>query len=204
MGVVTTAGKNIMLDALRSSGITHVGLLTAQTPLTAVTAVASTDTFTKTSHGLSNGDLVILTALSGGTGLQAGNAGNADEQARVYYVIASATNTFQLALTPGGSAVDFTTDVTAVTVTKLVEVSGGSPAYARKSIAYAAAAGGVIDDSTNGAAVDVPACTVDYIGYYSAVTAGNLLVLDKTAQEVFAAQGVFTVTDSKVDLNTGP
>ena len=188
----TTAGKNTMLGAL-ASAITHAGLFDADPGITGVTGVTSTDTFTKTAHGLANGNLVVLSALTGGAGLRTGFP---------YYVIASAANTFQLSETPGGTAVDLGTDVTAGTVTRLVELSGGSPAYARKAIAFAAAAGGLVDDSTNGAVFDVPAgASVDYAGFFSALTAGTLHALDDVVSESFAGQGTYTLTDAKLDLN---
>src|SRR5689334_20843666 len=115
--------------------MTHVGLYDAGTPLTGVTGVTSTDTFTKTSHGMANGTLVVLSALSGGSGLVAG---------RPYFVVASTANTFQLSGTVGGAAVDLVSDVTSATVTPLAELSGGT--YARVAIAWNAASGGAIDD----------------------------------------------------------
>lgn len=205
----TIAGKNLMLDALRGTNpatpITHAGLLEAQASITGVTGQAVDDTFTKTAHGLSNGDLVILTEVTGGGGaFKAGNADNADEGAEPLFVIGSTANTFQLSRTSGGSAVAFSSDITTAKVTKLVEISGGSPAYARKSIAYNAASGGSMDDSTNGAIFDVPAGkSVDYVSYHSAVTAGTLLAIDRVTRETFAAQGTYTVTDSDLDLLTG-
>jgi hypothetical protein len=205
MGKYTVAGKNTMLNALAGTNpaapITHAALFDEAAAITAVTATAADDTFTKTSHGLSNGDLVILTELSGGAGLFAGDVGNANEAARPYFVIGSTASTFQLSETSGGSAINFTSDVTAVKVTELVEISGGSPAYARKAIAFSAAAGGSMDDSTNGAVFDVPAgASVDYVGYYSAVTAGTLNAVDKVTSEVFGAQGTYTLTDADLDL----
>lgn len=52
------------------------------------------------------------------------------------------------------------------------ELTGGSPAYARKSITYAAASGGT---KANSAAClfDVPASTVTHVGLFSASTAGT-------------------------------
>jgi hypothetical protein len=52
------------------------------------------------------------------------------------------------------------------------ELTGGSPAYARKAITYAAASGG---QRSNSAAIlfDVPATTVTHVGLWSAVTAGT-------------------------------
>ncbi len=202
MGVVTTACKNLMLAA---TGITHMGLLTAQAAITGVTGVTSTDTFTKTAHGLANGTAVILTSMTGGSALKAGSAGNADEQARIYFVVNTAANTFQLAHVVGGAVVDLGTDVSAVTVTALVEVTGGAPAYARKTVTYAAASEGAINDSANGSPFDVPAgAVVDYVSYHSASTAGTLLGADKVTQETFGAQGQYAVTDSNIDLMAQP
>lgn len=196
MGVYTITGRNLMLNALAGTSpgapITHAGLLTAGTPVTSVVGEADNDTFTKASHGLSNGNLVILSSLSGGTGLVAG---------RPYYVVGVSGNDFQLSHTSGGSAVNFTTDVSGVTITKLTELTGGSPAYARKAIAFNAAADGSMDDSTNGAAFDVPAgAVVDYVGFYSASSAGTLQAIDDLTQESFAGQGTYTLTDADLDL----
>ena len=66
----------------------------------AFTAVAATDVITSNSHGLSDGDAVFVHSF--GTlpgGLSAGT---------VYYVRDSTTNTFKLAATSGGSAIDIT------------------------------------------------------------------------------------------------
>lgn len=193
----TAAGKNIMLNALGRgtappSQITHIGALDADAGK-AVTGVAATDIFTSAGHGYANGDVVVLAGMTGGTGLVAG---------RVYFVIGATANTFQLATTVGGAAVDFTTDLTAGTVTRLVEIAGGAPAYARKPIAFNVAADGNLDDSTNGAVLDIPAgATVDYTGYWSAVAAGTLLAIAAQTPEAFAAQGTYTVTDADLDLN---
>lgn len=64
---------------------------------------------TASAHGFAAGDLVVFSALTGGAGLTVGQA---------YYVIAAnlAANTFQVSATPGGAAVNFTTDITAGTV----------------------------------------------------------------------------------------
>lgn len=204
MGKYSAAGKDLMLNALAGTNpttpITHAALMTKGADITGVTGVNSSDTFTKTSHGLANGDLVILTAMTGGSNLWAGDAGNANEVARPYFVIGVSGSNFQLSEKSGGSAVDLGSDVSAVTVNKLTEISGGSPAYARKSIAFSASANGLLDDSTNGAVFDVPASTVDYVAFYSASTNGTLLAFDKVTSEVFAAQGTYTLTDAKLDL----
>lgn len=107
-GTQTFSSSNVVAgytDTVRL--LTSTGASPA-TALTGVTGVASTDTFTKTAHGLTDGRTVRLSALDGGTGLFTSTT---------YYIINSAANTFKLSTSSGGSAVDFTTDVTSVTVT---------------------------------------------------------------------------------------
>lgn len=80
------------------------------------------------------------------------------------------------------------------------ELSGGSPAYARKTIAWNAASGGAIDDST-APVFDVPAgSTVAYISGWN--TAGTVRYFKKAVtNEVYGAQGTYTLTDLDLDLN---
>lgn len=81
------------------------------------------------------------------------------------------------------------------------EVTGGSPAYARKSVTWNAAASGAMDDS-NVPVFDVPtATTVAYVGLWDAVSAGNFLGAANVTDEVFAAQGTYTLTDADLDVN---
>lgn len=79
------------------------------------------------------------------------------------------------------------------------EVTGGSPAYARKAITWSAAAGGI--KNLSGTVVfDVPACTVAAIGLYDAATAGNQYGMYNVTDEVFATQGTYTVTSGSLTL----
>jgi hypothetical protein len=195
----STAGKNLMLAALKGTNpttpITHVGLYDEAVAITSVTGVASTDLLTKVGHGLSNGDLVVLRTLSGGAGLR---------EEYPYYIVGVAGNNFQLSETSGGTVHDFTTDIASVSVVKLVEIAGGSPAYARVAIAFNAPVEGSMDDSTNGAVLNCPAgAVIDYIGFFSAVAAGTLLGIDipDPPGESFVGQGEYRVTDADLDLN---
>jgi len=200
MGKYAWPGKNEMLDALGALE-THTGLLEADAAIATVTGAASTDLFTKVGHGLSNGDLVILTEMSGGTGLKAGDADNADDAALPYYVVGVAGNDFQVSRVSGGTAVNFTSDVTDVKVTRLVEITGGSPAYARQATAFGAAADGSMA-MTGTETFDIPAgATVNYHAAFSASTAGTLYQIDKvTAEGPYGAQGTYTVNTFAQDL----
>jgi hypothetical protein len=56
------------------------------------------------------------------------------------------------------------------------EVSGGSPAYARKAVTFNSASGGTKDKNATDPVFDVPSSTdVFYVGYWDALTAGNFL-----------------------------
>ncbi|MGI5418660.1 SU10 major capsid protein [Actinomadura luteofluorescens] len=58
-------------------------------------ASSATDTITSTAHGLTDGTKIVFTNTDAATNIYAG---------RVYYVVSSATNTFKVATTSGGSA----------------------------------------------------------------------------------------------------
>ena len=82
------------------------------------------------------------------------------------------------------------------------EVTGGSPPYARKAIAWgSAAAGSMIKTATN-PAFDVPAgTTVAYVGLWSLASGGVFYGSALVTNEVFAAQGTYTLTGNTLDLN---
>lgn len=77
--------------------------LFTETPIIAVSGVNTTDVFTATAHGLTNGSMVTLTVTTGLTGLTGGTS---------YFIIAATADTFQLSATLGGSAALFTADGT--------------------------------------------------------------------------------------------
>lgn len=105
--------------------------------ITGVTGASSGNLFTKTAHGLTNGKLVILSALSGGSGLTAGIP---------YYVISATANTFQLALEVGGSAVALGSDVSGVTVTNPTATTTTYPVLAYGASGLPAVHLGVVRD----------------------------------------------------------
>jgi hypothetical protein len=74
------------------------------------------------------------------------------------------------------------------------EVAGGAPAYARKAVAFTAAAGGAANPTAD-IPFDVPAGTISWVSGWN--TAGTQRYFKKdVTDEVFAAQGVYTVKAS--------
>ena len=75
------------------------------------------------------------------------------------------------------------------------EVTGGSPAYARKAITWAAAAGGSMALAATFPTFDVPAgTTVAYVSFGTAVTSGSCLGYWDVTDELYAGQGVYTLS----------
>jgi hypothetical protein len=78
----------------------------AGTPV-ACTGDAATDVISRTAHGFSNGGMIYFPSLTGGAGLSS---------TTTYFVRDATANTFKVATSLGGTAVDITTDLTAGTV----------------------------------------------------------------------------------------
>jgi len=73
------------------------------------------------------------------------------------------------------------------------EVSGGSPAYARKALSWGSSSGGVV--SASQVTFDIPASTtVVGVGVHSAVTAGTYYDKTTVTNQTFASQGTYGVT----------
>lgn len=80
------------------------------------------------------------------------------------------------------------------------EAAGGSPAYARKAIAWGVSASGSKPIS-NTPVFDVPpGITVAFIGLWSAASAGTFYGYFDVTDEVFAGQGTYTLTSGSVSL----
>lgn len=78
------------------------------------------------------------------------------------------------------------------------EVTGGSPAYARKAITWNAAASGALDNNAN-PVFDVPAgTTVSFAGFWSAATNGTFYGSINLTDEAFAGQGQYTLSDADI------
>lgn len=80
------------------------------------------------------------------------------------------------------------------------EVAGGSPAYARKAVTWAAASGGSVAIS-NTPTIDIPAgTTVAFIGLWSAVSSGTFYGYWDVTDEAFAGQGTYRLDSGSVSL----
>lgn len=72
------------------------------------------------------------------------------------------------------------------------EVSGGSPAYARKALSWGAASSGAVSVTVT---FDVPSgTTVVGAGVHTALTAGTYLDGASVTSQAFASQGTYTLT----------
>ena len=114
-GKVTDAAFCAALEA--ASGTTTMaarGMLGSNIALANPSAAADDIVDTTGAHGLSIGDAVVFTSLTGGTGLTAG---------RVYWVVDTSfgSTTFRVTDKPGGTAIGFSTDITAGNVAKLTD-----------------------------------------------------------------------------------
>lgn len=73
------------------------------------------------------------------------------------------------------------------------EVTGGSPAYARKAITWTA---GAVDGQYTATVptFDVPAVTVTHVGVWTAATGGTFLDSVDVVDQTFGSQGTLSIT----------
>jgi hypothetical protein len=79
------------------------------------------------------------------------------------------------------------------------ELSGGTPAYARKAITWNTSTGQNLD-SSNQPVFDVPAAgAVRYVGYWN--TDGSVFYgSQQVTEEVYGSQGTYTLVDADINL----
>jgi hypothetical protein len=84
------------------------------------------------------------------------------------------------------------------------EVTGGSPAYARKAITWASASGGSLSENTGTDPVfDVPAGTITHLGIWDQLSGGTTTDFFGSADitdETYGGQGTYTVTALTVTI----
>lgn len=124
VGSIQTVGTDIEDAALSGANVTLTAddtndslkvEVTGIAPLTGCTIDSSgvnDNKILKTAHGLTNGQDIVFTSLTGGAGLTANTV--------TYWVINSNANDFQVSTTRGGSAVNITTDYTDATVARVI------------------------------------------------------------------------------------
>lgn len=106
--------------------------------------------------------------------------------------IQTATQKNNLATAYGTNATHAALYTTAPGASPGTEVTGGSPAYARKAISWGAASGGVITATVT---FDVPSgTTVVGAGVHTAITAGTYLDGASVTSQAFASQGTYQLT----------
>lgn len=104
-----SAGELAIFGPFKKAGWSNVGPDVAlANPSSAVDDIIDTSA----AHGFVSGDAVKFTALTGGAGLVVGTT---------YYVVATslASTTFRVAASRGGTAINFTTDITAGNAVKV-------------------------------------------------------------------------------------
>lgn len=93
--------------------------------------------------------------------------------------------------TDAGFAALFTADP-GLTGTAVGEVTGGSPAYARKALTFGAASGGIV---TATATFDVPAgTTITFAAACTSVSGSNVIGRAAITSQTFATQGTYLLT----------
>jgi hypothetical protein len=111
-------------------------------------------------------------------------------------LIAATRNTMGAAFTDLVTHVSLHTDDPGATGTD--EATGGSPAYARKAITWAAWSAGA--SSNTGALVfDVPTGTYNHVGYWSADTGGTYYGSRACTSQTFSGQGTYTIAIGDLD-----
>jgi hypothetical protein len=152
------------------------------TPVTLQTSAASDDIIDASAHGFSIGDAVVFNTLTGGTGLTAG---------RVYWIVATsfAAATFRVATTPGGTAVGFSADITAGTVSKVNTTAAGL----RASLFT----GSVQVESATGSPASIALASTDVF----LALAGLTDIVPNYPTNVTASSGIQSATDLRININ---
>lgn len=81
------------------------------------------------------------------------------------------------------------------------EVTGGTPAYARKAITWGTASGGSVALVATFPVFDIPpGTTVAYIGLWTLATGGTYGGCFDVTDEAFTGQGTYTLTAGSITL----
>lgn len=103
-----------------------------------------------------------------------------------------------------GSAITHASLHTAFPATSGNEIAGGTPAYARKAVTFAAPGTELSGsmDMTSAPVFDVPTgVTVSAVGFWTAATNGTLMADADVTDVPFSGQGTYTLNDADAHLN---
>ncbi len=143
LSVDAVAADATYYPTIRGQDTTGAGSSNVGPTITLANPSAASDDIvdTATAHGFQIGDKVRFLTLTGGTGLSA----NVD-----YYVTATSfgASTFRPALTKGGAAIDFSTDITAGTVVRVDDYIGAFPFPVMGRLEIAVTGGGAAASGT--------------------------------------------------------
>lgn len=82
------------------------------------------------------------------------------------------------------------------------EISGGTPAYARKAITWESEATNGQLQASSQPEFDVPSgVTVKYASFWTAVSGGTCLGIDPVDEEAFTNQGKYTLTSASLQIS---
>lgn len=204
------SGKNAAINAFASKttptvSAAFLGLLERTLEVTGW-GQKSTTILEKTAHGLSNNDLVWFTTITGGA-IDAANPTTTPGiiVKRPYYVKVVGANEIELLYTRGGSTpVKWNTTVTAGTLLRFVEISGGT--YVRVATACSTATIGVATDAARKVKAKA-AQNVDALAWYpklkpseEGTSEPEIAACLEITRETFAAEGELEVTSTTFDL----
>lgn len=181
--------KNVYRNAVANHGktlLSHVGLVKSDTAKSF--ALDQVGEFDIASHGYSNGTEVVILTLTNGSPFVVGNH---------YYVVNAGANSFQLSLTEAGAAIAGASG--SGTLASISEVTGGSPAYARHSVAWTNANAGTIQ-ITEDKVFNVPVGKIVGWRGFSALTAGTNYGGGKLSIQDYAEQGEYRLLASDTGI----
>lgn len=194
MSGFTGLGKNEALEAIKAVA-KYVGGFSQSSEVSLTGQVSTEELKLASGHGLSVGDLIMFTTLTGGK-----TGANPLFVGRPYFVIVSNAEGIKISQKESGTAEVWAETVTAGKYVKLTELSGGSPTYARVGTSFGTASKGKLEDVT-GHALNVKAgATISHIGYFQNSSGTPTVgVFTLAAPEAFSEQGTYTVASATFD-----
>lgn len=134
-----------------------------------ITGTASTDVISCAGHGFSDGQQVYLYSLTGGSGL---SSSSLTALGTLYFVINATAHSFQLSTGAGGSAVNFTTDLSAGKILAAEFALGAAHPDLPNMFVFDV---NVVDDSTDWKTADITYRGLELLKPYERTITGNVV-----------------------------